>query len=50
MTIPNIITLFRIALTPVFLTVLYSNMKSKLIIMIIIIALSALSDVLDGFT
>lgn len=48
-TIPNIITMFRIALTPFFITILYSNLVNKLTILIILILLSAISDVLDGF-
>lgn len=49
LTIPNIITLFRIALVPFFITVLYSSIESKISILVIMIFLSGLSDIMDGF-
>ena len=48
-TIPNIITMFRIAIVPFFLSVLYTEIDNKLKILVFLIVLSGISDVLDGF-
>lgn len=48
-TIPNILSFFRIALVPVFLTFYFGDEKHGTEISVIILALSALTDVLDGF-
>ena len=48
-TIPNIITMFRIAIVPFFLSTLYSGLQDKLKILLILLFLAGISDVLDGF-
>lgn len=45
-TVPNILTMFRIVLIPVFM---YLYLSGKFVPSLIVIGLSALSDVLDGF-
>lgn len=49
MNIPNIITIFRIFLVPVFLFVFHSNMENRILISGLIFLLAGFSDVLDGY-
>jgi len=49
MTLPNIITIFRIVLIPVFLIVFYSSSESRILYAGLIFILAGISDVLDGF-
>ncbi len=48
MTIPNLITIFRIILVPVFVAVSLSENPDKFRIMFFILLFSGISDVLDG--
>lgn len=48
-TLPNIISAFRIVLIPVFAVLYFSNIEKNYIYAFAVLALSALSDVTDGF-
>lgn len=48
-TIPNIISLFRIVLIPVFCLLYFSGLEKGFVYAFEIVILSALSDVIDGF-
>ena len=47
--IPNLLTLLRIALVPVFIVVFYSNMERANIYACMVFILAALTDLLDGY-
>ncbi len=49
MTIPNIITILRILLVPIFLVFLLTEMENKEIIAFAIFIIAALSDAIDGY-
>lgn len=49
MNLPNILTLFRIFLIPIFVLVFFSSITHSLLISVIIFLLAGLSDVLDGY-
>ena len=49
MTLPNIITIFRIVLIPVFLIVFYSQLENRILIAGLIFMVAGVSDVLDGY-
>ena len=48
-TIPNILSFFRILLVPIFLIFYFCDEEHGTVISVIILALSALTDVVDGF-
>jgi len=47
--VPNIISIFRICLVPVFIIVYFSGDEDSNIYAVLIYALAAFSDFLDGF-
>lgn len=49
MTLPNIITIFRIALIPVYLTVFFSGLEDRVLLSGIIFMIAGISDVADGY-
>ncbi len=49
MNIPNLITIFRLFLIPVFLMVFHSNIENNILYGGLIFILAGISDVLDGF-
>lgn len=49
MTIPNIITIIRIILVPIFLVILLTEMENKEIIAFVIFVLASISDAIDGY-
>lgn len=49
MNIPNLITIFRLFLIPVFLVVFHSNMVNNILYGGLIFILAGISDVLDGY-
>lgn len=49
MNIPNILTLLRILLVPVYLIIFYSVKKNRLIYAAIVYIIAGISDVLDGY-
>lgn len=49
MTIPNIITIFRIILIPIYLLFFYSDLNNSLLIAGAIFILAGISDFLDGY-
>lgn len=48
MNLPNIITLFRLFLVPVYLVVFYSNLESRYLFAMFIYLIAGISDVVDG--
>lgn len=49
MNIPNMITIFRIFLIPIFLLVFHSDMENRIFLAGLIFLLSGISDILDGY-
>src|SRR5699024_2009926 len=49
MNIPNIITIFRIILIPIFLVVFHSNLENRVLYSGLVFLVSGISDVLDGY-
>lgn len=49
MNIPNILTIFRIILVPVYLKVFFSNIKNRYILALLIFILAGITDFLDGY-
>jgi cardiolipin synthase len=49
MTLPNLITVFRIILIPVYLFLFFSDIEDKVFILGMIFMIAGVSDVLDGF-
>lgn len=49
MTIPNIITIIRILLIPVYLVFFYSSLENNILLAGIVFILAGISDVLDGY-
>lgn len=49
MNIPNILTLLRIILVPIYLLVFFSNLKNRVLLAGLIFILAGISDVLDGY-
>ncbi|MGO1712087.1 MAG: CDP-alcohol phosphatidyltransferase family protein [Senegalia sp. (in: firmicutes)] len=48
MNIPNMISVFRILLVPIYLLVFFSNLENRFILAGLIFILAGISDVLDG--
>lgn len=48
MNVPNIITILRIFLVPIYLLVFFSNLENRFLIAGIIFILAGISDILDG--
>lgn len=48
MNLPNIITIFRIILIPVFLFIFHSNLENRILLSGLIFLLAGFSDILDG--
>jgi cardiolipin synthase len=49
MNIPNILTVFRMFLIPIFITIFFSNNTNNLLLSILIFLLAGATDVLDGY-
>ena len=49
MNIPNILTILRIILVPIYLLVFFSNLEDRFILAGLIFILAGISDVLDGY-
>lgn len=49
MTLPNIITIFRIFLIPVYLLIFFSDVENKVFILGMIFMVAGISDILDGY-
>lgn len=49
MTLPNIITLFRIFLVPIYLYIFFGKSDNRIVLAGLIFMLAGLSDVLDGY-
>lgn len=49
MNIPNLITIFRIILIPIFIMIFHSDMENRIIYSGLIFLLAGISDVLDGY-
>lgn len=49
MNIPNILTLIRMFLIPLFILVFFSNLSNNLIVSILIFLIAGLTDILDGY-
>lgn len=49
MNVPNMITIFRIILIPIFLLVFHSDLENRILYSGLIFLLSGISDVLDGY-
>ncbi|WP_409228130.1 CDP-diacylglycerol--glycerol-3-phosphate 3-phosphatidyltransferase [Gudongella sp. SC589] len=49
MTLPNLITVFRIILIPVYLVLFFSDIEDKVFILGMIFMIAGVSDVLDGY-
>lgn len=49
MNLPNIITIFRFALIPVFIKIFFSSLEKSLLYSILIFLLAGITDVLDGY-
>jgi len=49
MNVPNILTVFRLILIPIFILVFFSSLQHSLILSIAIFVLAGLTDVLDGY-
>lgn len=49
MNIPNLITIFRIILIPIFLILFHSNMENRILYSGLIFSLAGASDILDGY-
>ena len=48
MNIPNLLTILRIVLVPIYLLVFFSNLKNRFLLAGLIFILAGISDVLDG--
>lgn len=49
MNIPNILTIFRIILVPIYLLIFFSNLPNKVLLAGVIFILAGVTDVLDGY-
>lgn len=49
MTLPNMITVFRIILVPVYISLFFSDIDNKVFILGMIFMIAGVSDVLDGY-
>lgn len=49
MNIPNILTIFRIILIPIYLLVFFSNLSNRILLAGLIFILAGISDILDGY-
>jgi cardiolipin synthase len=49
MTLPNVITLFRILLIPIYLLIFYSGTENRILFSGLVFILAGISDVADGF-
>jgi cardiolipin synthase (CMP-forming) len=49
MNIPNLLTLFRVFLIPIFILIFFSNINNSLLISILIFLIAGFTDILDGY-
>lgn len=49
MNIPNLLTIFRIILVPVYLLVFFSDVRNRILLAGLVFILAGISDVLDGY-
>ena len=49
MNVPNLLTIFRLFLIPIFVLVFFSNLPSSLLLSICIFLLAGVTDILDGY-
>lgn len=49
MNIPNMLTILRIILVPIYLTIFFSDLENRILIAGLVFILAGISDVLDGY-